>query len=484
MKTFLPIVLAILFALFIGGCKKATEPVLPNVVIIPSNPYYVTSAEADWKIEISQSEDEDSKPGEYRIAIDFIKDEEHVFPTDDIATLIINGNNIAMSPSVVLPGLPHNDFAGTTNLNPGSIYQIGFKFNGRLKMSADIKVPYPAVTTFPLTYNRHNITALEWVMPEDSQYQFIELRSFTPWVESGDDTVDRYRIKLNTILRNYQFPAEVVIPADSDIAQTGYTFSVNQFSSKIVNRVMLLIGQYQSKSYYVFNDTDIPINLDSISNTSIDWVLAFNQNSRQDDKAEISVIAKCLDLDNLPEVSDIVSVNIGATYVELVPYNSMYYTGSLVLNSGLSYRLVFKKNDQVLFSEDVTVPDETTVAFPVDFSPDLPVELEWSIASDNQYQFLELESFKDDGTSCGLHSNFFRQLSGSSRQYYVPAGVVQNYGSGTEYSISLKQLNYSVEQRVACMLLQDDNIFYYTKTPKSNSQRIHTMDELIRVFVR
>jgi hypothetical protein len=463
------------------ACEKPTEPELQNVTVIPENPYYVTNADADWKLHISFVQWDGTSADNFTITAEYLKDQTYIFDSDEKAYIIINDNPIELT--FVNPpagmGLPH--FIAQLNLNPGSVYNISFKFKGKIKMATQITIPFFPTVIFPAAYSQHATAVLNWELTNPSQYQFVDITSFDPWINGGDCTIDRFRVKLNTADRTYTFPADCVLPSENDIAQTGYTFTVSQLSCKIVNRIMLLVGTYDTQPYYLFNDNNIPSDPDALSPTNTDWVVAITQNPLKG-RSAYTIVAKYLDTDNPLNQDDLVTVVIGSQAIQLTPLNSIYFHGTAELIPGADYSLTFGVNGSQASSIYIRIPREANPNFPATYDPTQPVELSWTLSDSNQYQFLELEAFCDDGTQCGLTSTYFRQLAGSTRYFYIPPGVVENYGAGTEYTLSLKQLNYYVENRLVLMLLRDDQRFYYAKGKPANSceaELIRFMDSKI-----
>lgn len=481
MKTYTMIIIAmaaILSMMLFTACEKTTEPRNDFITVIPDS-INISAVEADWNIGISTSSYSGDSKNTYGVEVDYLKDSTHHFGTDDKAYLIVNGNTMRLPLWHNASDGEQHDFGGLVTLNPGLIYTIGFKYNGQLKMSTTIRVPYNPVVTYPAAYSRTEPATIEWSQAEDNQYQRAGISSFYTGMNGGYPTIGYYTPEIDSTVRSVTLPAGCVAPSVGD-TQTYYSMSVNEYSYRIVNRVMLSICTGDYKSYTLFNEGSVPNSVNYTDEDS-DWVLAVYPVETDGGRAGMDVLARCLDSESLPLPWEEITFWIYGQSHVLHAVSDTDYMGTVDLNPGEQTNISLTQNGAYLLNNlNIYTPSVASLEYPATYNPSQELALAWTVPTQNYYQFLDVSSYFDDGTPEGEMSDYFRQLPGSRHSYTIPADAVQNYGPETDYTISLKQVNYTKEFHVAVIMIQENRHFYGTAPLQSKCKQITSMEKVMK----
>lgn len=131
-------------------------------------------------------------------------------------------------------------------LNPGQVYNFEFYHNGNKKCDVDIRMPYPAIASFPSTYNPAQSATFTWSLSNNNQYQFAGVTAFKEQ-EVGDDLYDDAIELLPVTARSHTVPANAV---ESFGSGTEYELVVSQLNFKRDGRTAVSAYQGQSEDYH------------------------------------------------------------------------------------------------------------------------------------------------------------------------------------------------------------------------------------------
>jgi len=464
-------ILVIVVLLAVGGCESRKDNTLPNVVVIPTNPYTITGAEADWLIVLNRVRSEVKLSGKsqelFNVRAKYLKNPAAVFSQDDTALLLINDQPLALEYASYLPD--NFKFEGSFDGETGTSYDIGFKFNGKLLMKNTLRLPDMASVTYPATYLPSQTALIQWSLPASSQFQFASLTSFQPGL-SDDDVLDMFRAKLDPLDRTYFFPVAYLAQSSSELAQTGYRLALTQISCKIVNKIAIQAQTCISNEYYYINDAAVPYDVEQITGDYCDAVVFFDLADSKADSLPTNIIVKFVYPAALPAPGDSISMVLPGGILPLQPIpGSGYYYATTDLPAGDSLAFTLRLNAYPLLNSHIRTTYPASLDFPPVYNPQSSYELNWTLPASNGYQFFQAKSFRDDGSLYGQHSTYFQRLAKDVRNHYLPAQAVQNFGAGTEYTLSLLQLNYGVQGRYVLMSMSELNANYYTKHGKKHT---------------
>jgi hypothetical protein len=210
------------------------------------------------------------------------------------------------------------------------------------------------------------------------------------------------------------------------------------------------------------NNTTVPTNPDDISFATADWFVSFISVGGFKANVTTSIMVYYLNPTNVPTAEDVVVLKVDNVDVNLQPLGWLpgLYTTSAMLNEGQSYNVELLFNGTSKVNTPLTMAYIPNATFPNSFSYNQSANVSWSLAGNNQYQFIGASSY---GPGTDQDSNYSKQLTNTVRSYTIPANSVTNYGTATEYYLDLDQTNYKNINRVALMSFANDSQSYNVK---------------------
>jgi len=148
-----------------------------------------------------------------------------------------------------------------------------------------------------------------------------------------------------------------------------------------------------------------------------------------------------------------------------------YYSGMIDLTAGQDYSVLFKYNNVTKLDTSIKGVYPPNITYPDIYDVGQATTLNWTLPASNQYQFVGVSSYYNNGTN-EQSDDWVKQLSGASRNFTIPANPVQNFGSPTQYYIWLDQMNYQLLQRVALMVFGYSGHNYGGKQAEMNPDKI------------
>lgn len=129
-----------------------------------------------------------------------------------------------------------------------------------------------------------------------------------------------------------------------------------------------------------------------------------------------------------------------------IPVQAYFYDNEWIisaydfqLNPGANYELKFSKNGNVIVEKIIKTCYSCTGSFPNVYDPTTSQEITWTVAGNNQTQFVSVSASNWDGSIS--YDEELYQVSNSARSYTIPANAVQDLGVGTEYELAVLQSN-------------------------------------------
>jgi len=142
--------------------------------------------------------------------------------------------------------------------------------------------------------------------------------------------------------------------------------------------------------------------------------------------------------------ADVFTATVGGTNV---PLESYFYGGEWVisgydfpLDTGTDYVVKFFKNGNLIVEKSVKTCYPVSCTFPTAYDPTQAAALNWTVANNNQSQFVSVSS-SNYPTSTEYDEELY-QVSNSSRSYTIPANAVQSMGVGTDYELGILEYNH------------------------------------------
>ncbi len=198
-----------------------------------------------------------------------------------------------------------------------------------------------------------------------------------------------------------------------------------------------------------------------ITPENYDWDIYFIGYSHFDEKSmEYQVWADWLGEPEAISQNDMFTIKINGETHEFYSeswggYWSIYTT--VELEPGTEYSVTFYKNGNSVASTNLKLVYQPTVNFPSTYNPTEATEINWTMSGNNQYQGMSLMSFSADYDE---EDDWEKTLSPSDRDVTIPANAVSSFGPETEYDITLVQLNFKKDKRVAFSSIAAIYAFY------------------------
>jgi len=225
---------------------------------------------------------------------------------------------------------------------------------------------------------------------------------------------------------------------------------------------------------------DVPTDPTQVSSSDADWVLAFSyyydglQNSQ--DKYEISLYNTNSFNRDVP-VEDIVVLTVGDSIIPLIYHEYFIYQqsgwfadGAYVLNG--QQHISLSINGTMQLNTFIKPVGKANAAFPADYNSQQSLTLNWSIAAQNEYQFVRAESY--DNTIEGYnppHSIYSRRIARTAGSFKFPANcvsLVNGYLGQTGFLLCIEEVNYKIVNKTAVMVYQEETNGYNFMTLKNS----------------
>jgi len=198
-------------------------------------------------------------------------------------------------------------------------------------------------------------------------------------------------------------------------------------------------------------EEDLITNPPDINPTNTDWDVSF-QYGDVEDKTDVTILFSAIYLhSNHDSLSpdDSASLYIDGVEYPMVAFlgaTSGVWIGSAVFDTTIPHTFVFTYNDQVKAETVMKLPSMPVVQFPSSFDPSIGTQFSWELSSNSQYQFAGADSYNHYTEDTDEYS---ANLSPSSRSFTVPANAVTDLGQGTEYTLSIGEMNYKREGKIS-----------------------------------
>lgn len=132
-----------------------------------------------------------------------------------------------------------------------------------------------------------------------------------------------------------------------------------------------------------------------------------------------------------------VDLRVGDEPVPLNNWNT-YWIGEAALEPGHYYTVELSIDDMQMCKTSLFIVNDATASFPSDYDPSSTSYLSWSVNGSNQTQRISVVSFNNSDNTL---DDFEEIIPSSARSFYLPANIVQSYGSLTTYTLEITQLN-------------------------------------------
>lgn len=212
---------------------------------------------------------------------------------------------------------------------------------------------------------------------------------------------------------------------------------------------------------------EVPTDPTQVSSLEADWVLTFefDDNQNNNDCYYIKLYdtsEQVKDTDNTSVVVVLDSVEIPLQYFDVPIYGNFWYADqSYQINNAVQAEL--KIDGTSILRTTVTPVNKVSVAFPASYDFHLPLDLNWAVATGNQYQFVKLDAwFSNINGENAPYSSYVKQVAPYARNHVIPANSISLIGEpeDTELFITVREVNYKIANKTAVMVYQDETQGY------------------------
>ncbi len=113
-------------------------------------------------------------------------------------------------------------------------------------------------------------------------------------------------------------------------------------------------------------------------------------------------------------------------------------SAEVLLSYGQSCAVTFSRNESVIFSGNIKIPNFAFCNYPESFNPTQQQSLSWTLSEDNQQQQIYLCATSTNIADPGQVKKYI-SVSSNLRSYTIPAGTIPTYG---ENSLGIVETNY------------------------------------------
>jgi hypothetical protein len=181
-----------------------------------------------------------------------------------------------------------------------------------------------------------------------------------------------------------------------------------------------------------------------------DWLLSLRF-SNNPAKSNLTDITATYLLENEPPAG-LIQLDVNGTMLTMVAdsITNMYIIPDYPLTPGANHSLRFFVNHQLLGDAEIRAVYRATVSFPEILHPNQSITLQWQVGRNNQYQVVQAITGKGNQMK-----QYSKTLDASLRNLTIPGSALPDYGSQTSYKLSITQVNYKVENRIAFMFWEE-----------------------------
>ena len=202
----------------------------------PTDMAGVNADNADWIVNITPMEG--GRVNDFMIMVNFTGDNTTIQPTD-VLTLKIDG--VALTWMSSFPGYYHTQ----VDLTAGQSYEFSLLFNGSVKATTTMTLPYIASPDFPSTFVPSQASEFDWTMSGNNQYQVAAAQS-SKYVSATEHYASEYIKSISPSSRSFSIPANSV---ETWGAGTTLTLALYQINFKNVNRIAFMAYQMRQEVY-------------------------------------------------------------------------------------------------------------------------------------------------------------------------------------------------------------------------------------------
>jgi hypothetical protein len=231
---------------------------------------------------------------------------------------------------------------------------------------------------------------------------------------------------------------------------------------------------------------EVPTDPTAVSTSTADWVLAleFDQTQNGSDFYHIRLY-NASEQTRISENSDVTiildTVEIALQYFDVPLYGTFWYAEqSYPLNNSVSTELWI--DGSRIMKTTVTPVNKVSVAFPGNYDYQEDLNLNWAVASGNQYQFVRLDAwFNNTNGDIAPYDFYIKQVAPYARNHIIPANSISLIGDpeGTSLVLSVREVNYKIINKTAVMVFQDESQGYSAtgEELRKNQMRQHTVND-------
>ncbi|MEF3695192.1 MAG: hypothetical protein V3576_07585, partial [Candidatus Cloacimonadota bacterium] len=171
-----------------------------------------------------------------------------------------------------------------------------------------------------------------------------------------------------------------------------------------------------------------------------------------DDRGDQTVLFSALYMHSnhdLLSPDDTASLKIDGVVYPMVAFlgaSSGLWSGYAVFDADVPHEFEFVYNDQVKAETIMKLPSVPEAQFPTAFDPTEEAYFSWQLSSNSQYQFAGADAYNFYTEDTAGHSV---NLNPSVRSITIPANAITDLGMGTEYTLSINQMNYKRVGRIS-----------------------------------
>ncbi|HRY83701.1 MAG TPA: hypothetical protein P5533_03610 [Candidatus Cloacimonadota bacterium] len=200
----------------------------------PTDMAGVNADNADWIVNITPMEA--GRENDFMIMVNFTGDNTTILPTD---VLVLKIDGVALSWLSSFPGYYHTQ----TDLTAGQSYEFSLLFNGSVKATTTMTLPYVANPSFPASFDPAAAASFSWTLSGNNQYQVAAAQS-SKYVSATEHYADEYIKSISPSDRSFNVPANSI---ETWGAGTTLTLALYQINYKNVNRVAFMAYQMKQK---------------------------------------------------------------------------------------------------------------------------------------------------------------------------------------------------------------------------------------------
>jgi hypothetical protein len=214
-----------------------------------------------------------------------------------------------------------------------------------------------------------------------------------------------------------------------------------------------------------------PTDLAGINAGNADWIVNITAMQPVRDNNHMIMVTYTGDNTTI-SASDVVALEINNDPVTWLMQQPGYYHTQVELVPGQSYDMSFSFNGVEKASTSVMIPYACDAALPQSYMPDQAVSIDWTLDGNNQYQVAGVNASKYVSATENYFDEYIKNLPVSSRSLNIPANAVDDFGSGTSYTVFVDQITYKNVNRIAFLGWQGEYQLYRAGSQELSLDRI------------